>query len=105
MRTFEKIRPQRAQSNDGVAVYTRDRDAIRYERPDRYCDLLFRPYLDKNKKFDGLAIAMSGALFEPLRWYLKDGTTSLVTDAEKREIQNDVTAAFTVLGDRVHFVE
>ncbi len=105
MRTFEKIHPQRAQSNDGVAVYSRDRWAIRYERPDRYCDLLCRPHLDKNKKLDGSDIALSGALFEPLRWQLKDGTTPLVTDAEKREIQNDVTAAFTVLGDRVYFME
>lgn len=105
MRKFEKIRPQWAQSNDGVAVYSRDRWAIRYERPDRYCDLLRRPHLDQNKKFDGSDIAMSGALFEPLRWHLKDGTTPLVTDAEKIEIQSDVIVAFAVLGSRVHFVE
>lgn len=105
MRKFEKIRPQRAQSNDGVAVYSRDRWAIRYERPDRYCDLLCRPHLGQNNEFDGSDIAMSGALFEPLRWHLRDGTTTLVTDVEKREIQHDVTAAFTVLGSRVHFME
>lgn len=105
MRSFEKIRPQRAQSNDGVAVYTRDRWAIRYERPDRYCDLLCRPYLDENNKFDGLEIAMSGALFEPLCWHFQDGTKMVVTKVEKQEICDDVTAAYVVLGSHVHFVE
>lgn len=104
LRTFRKIRPQRAESDDGVAVYSVDRWTKRYERPDRYCDL-GREAVIENGEVWGSAITLYPHTFtnRPILWHFKDGSTAPVTDVEKEELKADIAAAYAALGSRVIF--
>jgi hypothetical protein len=59
MPAFKRITPERAQSPDGVAVIIKDRFRIRYQRPEKLCDLSCAPFIDQIGMSVGRAIALT----------------------------------------------
>jgi hypothetical protein len=103
MRTFEKITSQRAESKDGVAIFSLDRFYVRYQCPEKYCDFYCEPFIGDDKQVAGLVISLKPRLGKHVMWHLHDGSTTSVTNSEINEIKKDLETAFATLGDRVKF--
>jgi hypothetical protein len=105
MRVFKQIRPQRAESEDGVAVFSIDRFHIRYQRPDKYCDLYREAFLSEDNTVVGMAITLSRKprFGIDVLWHLPDGTTMPAIDSEINEIKEDLKGAIAALGSQVKF--
>ena len=101
LKSFILRGPQRADSSDGVSVYSVDRFHIRYARPDRYCDIYTESVLRDNH-VTGAALSVSKAS----HWVMADGSSCPILSQERAEMKEDLCEAWKVLGSptyRIHF--
>lgn len=103
MRVFDRITPQKAESKDGVAVILKGRYRIRYQRPEKFCDLSCVPFVGDTSLGSTIPLTPGSRFGIEVLWHLPDGTTLSATDSEINEMKQDLKAAFAALGSAVAF--
>jgi hypothetical protein len=96
MRVFERVNSKRVASNDGVSVYSVARHTMRYERPEKYCDV-YRDAFFRNGEVAGSALSLKST------WMFTNGKDAPMTDADMKEIKRDLIAAYKAFGSEIYF--